>query len=80
VGGFLQCAQRQQPALYEFSTNFYIQFVKTNNSLLIVTWDEDDGTSSNHIPTIFFGMPVKQVSLARPLTSKRFASTGSLGR
>jgi hypothetical protein len=22
--------------------------------------DEDDGTSSNHIPTIFFGMPVKQ--------------------
>jgi len=38
----------------------YIQFVKTNNSLLIVTWDEDDGTSSNHIPTIFFGMPVKQ--------------------
>jgi acid phosphatase len=37
----------------------YIQFVKTNNSLLIVTRDEDDGTSSNHIPTIFFGMPVK---------------------
>jgi len=36
------------------------KFIKTNDSLLIVTWDEDDGTSSNHIPTIFFGMPVKQ--------------------
>ena len=33
----------------------YIQFVKTNNSLLIMTWDEDDGTNSNHIPTILFG-------------------------
>jgi acid phosphatase len=24
----------------------YVQFVKTNNSLLIVTWDEDDGTAA----------------------------------
>jgi acid phosphatase len=33
----------------------YVQWAKTNNSLLIVTWDEDDGSSNNHIPTIFAG-------------------------
>src|SRR5215831_14846937 len=37
----------------------YVQFAKTHNSLLIVTWDEDDGTQSNQIPTIFFGPMVK---------------------
>jgi len=29
------------------------------DSLLIVTWDEDEGRSSNHIATIFFGAHVK---------------------
>src|SRR5262252_7314729 len=38
----------------------YVQFAKTHNSLLIVTWDEDDSSASNHIPTIFFGPMVKQ--------------------
>ncbi len=38
----------------------YVNFVKTHNSLLIVTWDEDDSSASNQIPTLFFGMPVKQ--------------------
>jgi len=37
----------------------YLQWAKTNNSLLIVTWDEDDGTDNNHIPTIFIGPMVK---------------------
>jgi hypothetical protein len=27
----------------------------SNNSLLIVTWDEDDSSSGNHIATIFYG-------------------------
>src|SRR5262245_13815554 len=40
--------------------NAYVQFAKTHNSLLIVTWDEDDSSASNHIPTIFFGPMVKQ--------------------
>ena len=31
----------------------------THDSLLIVTWDEDDGTIANHIPTIFYGQPVR---------------------
>ncbi|HEX6497650.1 MAG TPA: alkaline phosphatase family protein [Micromonosporaceae bacterium] len=37
----------------------YAQWAKTHNSLLIVTWDEDDSLSSNHIPTIFVGQQVK---------------------
>ena len=37
----------------------YVQWAKTHNSLLIVTWDEDDGSSSNQIPTLFVGPMVK---------------------
>jgi len=34
----------------------YAQWAKTHNSLLIVTWDEDDSsTSANQIATIFYG-------------------------
>jgi hypothetical protein len=33
----------------------YVQWAKTHNSLLIVTWDENDGTQNNQIPTIFVG-------------------------
>lgn len=38
----------------------YIQFAQTHNGLLIVTWDEDDNSASNQIPTIFVGPMVKQ--------------------
>lgn len=37
----------------------YAQWAKTHNSLLVVTWDEDDNTASNHIATIFAGAQVK---------------------
>jgi hypothetical protein len=40
--------------------NAYIQFAQSNNSLLIITWDEDDSSMSNQIPTIFLGPMVKQ--------------------
>ncbi|HJQ01478.1 MAG TPA: alkaline phosphatase family protein [Jatrophihabitans sp.] len=36
----------------------YAQWAKTHNSLLIVTWDEDDNSADNHIPTIFYGQSV----------------------
>jgi acid phosphatase len=39
--------------------NSYIQWAKTHNSLFILTWDEDDGSDANHIPTIFVGEHVK---------------------
>jgi acid phosphatase len=37
----------------------YAQWALTHNSLLIVTWDEDNGSAGNHIATIFFGAMVK---------------------
>lgn len=37
----------------------YVNWAKTHNSLLIITWDEDDDSSGNKIPTIFVGPMVK---------------------
>ena len=37
----------------------YVAWAQTHNSLLIVTWDEDDGGQANHIATIFAGPMVK---------------------
>lgn len=37
----------------------YVQWARQNNSLLIVTWDEDDSSQNNQIATIFVGQPVK---------------------
>jgi hypothetical protein len=37
----------------------YVQWAKSHNSLLVLTWDEDDNTGgNNHIPTIFVGAGV----------------------
>lgn len=37
----------------------YAQWAMTHNSLLIVTWDEDDGSSDNRVATLFVGPMVK---------------------
>lgn len=37
----------------------YIKWAKTHNSLLILTYDEDQFTAQNHIPTIFIGANIK---------------------
>ena len=37
----------------------YVQWAKTHNSLLIVTFDEDDFKTVNHVPTIFTGAMIK---------------------
>ncbi len=37
----------------------YLQWAKLHNSLLIVTFDEDDNTAGNRIPTIFAGAGVR---------------------
>jgi acid phosphatase len=37
----------------------YANWARSNNSLLIVTFDEDQGTTVNHIATIFVGAMVK---------------------
>ena len=38
----------------------YAQWAKDNNSLLIVTWDEDDSGHNNHVPLILYGAHVNQ--------------------
>jgi hypothetical protein len=37
----------------------YVNWAKTHNSLLVITFDEDDYKKVNHIPTIFVGAQVK---------------------
>jgi phosphatidylinositol-3-phosphatase len=37
----------------------YANWAVANNSLLIVTWDEDDNTNRNQIPTVFYGAHVQ---------------------
>jgi phosphatidylinositol-3-phosphatase len=37
----------------------YAEWAKTHNSLLIVTFDEDDDNAENHIPTIIYGGHVR---------------------
>jgi phosphatidylinositol-3-phosphatase len=37
----------------------YANWAVANNSLLIVTWDEDDNGPNNQIPTVIFGANVK---------------------
>jgi acid phosphatase len=37
----------------------FVRWARSNNSLLIVTWDEDDNSSNNQIATIFVGPMVK---------------------
>ncbi len=37
----------------------YVDWAQTHNSLLIITWDEDNGKSENHIPTILVGPMVR---------------------
>ena len=46
----------------------YAQWAKTHNSLLIVTFDEDDGASAQRIPTIFLGNMVQHASYANTIT------------
>lgn len=36
----------------------YAAWTKTHNSLLIVTWDEDNGSDNNRVPTMFYGAGV----------------------
>ncbi|MBX5437180.1 MAG: acid phosphatase [Alicyclobacillaceae bacterium] len=37
----------------------YVAWARTHNSLLIVTWDEDDGSADNHVPTLLVGPMIR---------------------
>jgi len=46
----------------------YVSWAKTHNSLLILTWDEDDDASlANRIVTLFAGADIKPGSYAEPI-------------
>ena len=45
----------------------YVQWAKTHNSVLITTFDENDGSSGNQIATFFNGQPVKAGTYSEPV-------------
>jgi phosphatidylinositol-3-phosphatase len=53
----------------------YANWAVANNSLLIVTWDEDDNTSRNQIPTVFYGAHVQQGSYNEQISHYNVLST-----
>jgi acid phosphatase len=46
----------------------YARWAMTHDSLLVITWDEDDGSQSNQIPTIFAGQSVRPGAYAEVIT------------
>ncbi|MCV7401865.1 acid phosphatase [Mycobacterium fragae] len=53
----------------------YAAWAKANNSLLILTWDEDDNSSRNQIPTVFYGANVKPGTYSEPISHYNVLST-----
>ncbi|HET7658668.1 MAG TPA: alkaline phosphatase family protein [Bacillales bacterium] len=45
----------------------YVKWMKDHNSLLILTWDENDGSSGNRILTLFKGPMVQNGKYAEPI-------------
>ena len=53
----------------------YANWARANNSLLIVTWDEDDDSADNRIPTIFYGAGVKPGRYSQTISHYNVLST-----
>jgi phosphatidylinositol-3-phosphatase len=53
----------------------YARWAQTQHSLLIVTWDEDDSSAANHIPTIFVGQPVRAGTYGQRITHYNVLAT-----
>jgi len=53
----------------------YVTWARTHNSLLIVTFDEDQGTTANHIATIFVGPMVKPGKYSEKVNHYRMLRT-----
>jgi phospholipase C len=58
----------QADAWLQANLGAYVQWAKTHNSLLIVTWDEDDASGDNQIPTLFVGPMVKPGQYGEAIT------------
>ncbi|MBO0864847.1 MAG: acid phosphatase [Mycobacterium sp.] len=53
----------------------YAEWAKANNSLLVLTWDEDDNSERNRIPTIFYGANVRPGTYSEPISHYNVLST-----
>ncbi|MBO0769267.1 MAG: hypothetical protein J2O48_11350 [Solirubrobacterales bacterium] len=53
----------------------YVSWAKSHNSLLIVTWDEDDNSANNQIPTIIAGAGVKAGKYSEKINHYNVLST-----
>ena len=53
----------------------YAGWARANNSLLILTWDEDDNTPRNQIPTVFYGANVRPGTYNEPISHYNVLST-----
>jgi phosphatidylinositol-3-phosphatase len=53
----------------------YVTWAQSNNSLLIVTWDENDGAAGNQIATIFAGANIKTGKYSEKITHYRVLRT-----
>ena len=53
----------------------YANWAIANNSLLIVTWDEDDGGPRNQIPTVIYGAHVQPGVYSEPISHYNVLST-----
>jgi acid phosphatase len=48
--------------------NGYAQWATSHNSLLVLTWDENDGSAGNHIATVITGANVKPAQYAESIS------------
>jgi len=53
----------------------YANWARANNGLLIVTWDEDDESGNNRIPTIFYGAGIRPGSYGQSISHYNVLST-----
>jgi hypothetical protein len=57
-------SRRQGDDWLAANLNAYAVWAKTNNSLLIITWDEDDYNLDNRIPTVLYGANLRNGTVA----------------
>ena len=53
----------------------YAQWAMAHNSLLIVTWDEDNGSADNRVATLFLGQVVRPGKSAQRIDHYRVLRT-----
>ena len=53
----------------------YASWARANNSLLILTWDEDDNTARNQIPTVIYGANIRPGAYNEPISHYNVLST-----